>query len=219
MDETIRRQKIRIPDYTMNEERFNSTSHLLGAFFGSLALVLMMIRADGLLEMGCGILYGLTMILLYSVSASYHALSPARESKGILRVLDHCMVFFLVLGTCIPVFLLGIGGSMGRGMLGVLIALTIFGVTLNIWDVDRFQALSAVMNLICGWSVLIGFRPLMQRVGPYGIALFLAGGIAYTLGAVLYAVGAKRRYWHSVFHVFCLAGTVLQFIPIYLYLM
>ena len=218
MDEVMIRRRIRIPDYSMNEERFNSTSHALGAVFGAVALVMMMAKAEGVQEMGCAVLYGITMILLYSVSAAYHALSPAREAKGILRIADHCMVFLLVLGTCIPVFLLGIGGPLGRGMLGGIIAFTILGIALNIWDMDRFQAISAVLHLVCGWSVMFGLRPLSQQVGITGIALFLAGGICYTLGAVLYAIGAKHKYWHGVFHVFCLFGTVLQFIPIYLYL-
>lgn len=218
MDEVMGRQKIRIPDYTMNEERFNATSHLIGAVFGAVALVMMMAKAEGILEIGCAVLYGITMILLYSVSAAYHAISPAREAKGILRILDHCMVFILVLGTCIPVYILGIGGPLGRGMLGGIIALTIFGIALNIWDMDRFQVISALLNLICGWAVVLAIRPLMQHVGTTGIVLFLAGGICYTLGAVLFAIGAKHRYWHGAFHVFCLFGTVLQFIPIYMYM-
>lgn len=210
---------IRIPKYTLAEELINSISHGLGAIFSIVALVLMLVKAHTPLQYVTVSIFGTTMILLYVISCVYHALSPRLTGKKVLRVLDHCNVFLLVFGTYIPVALLGIGGALGWWLFGFVATVTIIGIVLAATNTDRYQVLEVICHLLNGWSILIGIKPMLEHMGLAGVILALAGGICYSLGAILYGVGRNHRYAHSVFHFFCLAGTVLQWLAVYLCLL
>lgn len=210
---------IRIPKYTLAEELWNSISHGLAAIFAIVATVLMIVKADTALEYVTVSIFGTTMIILYAISCVYHALSRRLTGKKVLRVIDHCNVFLLVLGTYTPIALLGVGGALGWWLFAFVTLVTIVGITLSAINTDRFQIAEVICHLLNGWSILIGIKPLYERMGFAGILLLLLGGLAYTLGAILYGVGAKHRYVHSVFHFFCIAGTVLQWLSIYLCLL
>ena len=210
---------IRIPKYTLAEELWNSISHGLAAIFAIVATVLMIVKADTALEYVTVSIFGTTMIILYAISCVYHALSRRLTGKKVLRVIDHCNVFLLVLGTYTPIALLGVGGTLGWWLFAFVTLVTIVGITLSAVNTDRFQIAEVICHLLNGWSILIGIKPLYERMGFAGILLLLLGGLAYTLGAILYGVGAKHRYVHSVFHFFCIAGTVLQWLSIYLCLL
>jgi hemolysin III len=210
---------IRIPKYTLAEELWNSISHGLAAIFAIVATVLMIVKADTALEYVTVSIFGTTMIILYAISCVYHALSRRLTGKKVLRVIDHCNVFLLVLGTYTPIALLGVGGALGWWLFAFVTLVTIVGITLSAVNTDRFQIAEVICHLLNGWSILIGIKPLYERMGFAGILLLLLGGLAYTLGAILYGVGAKHRYVHSVFHFFCIAGTVLQWLSIYLCLL
>lgn len=210
---------IRIPKYTLAEELWNSISHGLTAIFAIVATVLMIVKANTALEYVTVSIFGTTMIILYVISCVYHALSRRLTGKKVLRVIDHCNVFLLVLGTYTPIALLGVGGALGWWLFAFVTLVTIVGITLSAVNTDRFQIAEVICHLLNGWSILIGIKPLYERMGFAGILLLLLGGLAYTLGAILYGVGAKHRYVHSVFHFFCIAGTVLQWLSIYLCLL
>lgn len=210
---------IRIPKYTLTEELWNSISHGLAAIFAIVATVLMIVKANTALEYVTVSIYGTTMIILYVISCIYHALSRRLTGKKVLRVIDHCNVFLLVLGTYTPVALLGVGGTLGWGLFGFVTLISIIGITLSAVAIDRFQVPEVICHLLNGWSILIGIQPLYEHMGLAGVLLLLLGGLAYTFGAVFYGLGAKHRYVHSVFHFFCIAGTVLQWCAIYLCLL
>lgn len=210
---------IRIPKYTLAEELWNSISHGLAAIFAVVATVLMIFKADTALEYVTVSVYGTTMIILYVISCIYHALSRRLTGKKVLRVIDHCNVFLLVLGTYTPIALLGVGGALGWWLFGFVALVSIIGITLSAVNTDRFQVAEVICHLLNGWSILIGIHPLYEHMGLAGVILLLLGGIAYTAGAILYGIGAKHRYIHSVFHFFCIAGTVLQWCSIYLCLL
>lgn len=210
---------IRIPKYTLAEELWNSISHGLAAIFAIVATVLMIVKADTALEYVTVSIFGTTMIILYAISCVYHALSRRLTGKKVLRVIDHCNVFLLVLGTYTPIALLGVGGALGWWLFAFVTLVTIVGITLSAVNTDRFQIAEVICHLLNGWSILIGIKPLYEHMGFAGVLLLLLGGLAYTLGAILYGVGAKHRYVHSVFHFFCIAGTVLQWLSIYLCLL
>ena len=123
--EARKKREISIPDYTMGEELFNAISHGIGALLGVAALVLMLVRAKGALAVTTVALFGAATILLYTISCVYHALSPRVKGKKVLRVIDHCNVYLLVLGTYIPVALLGVGGARGWWLLGVVLLFTV----------------------------------------------------------------------------------------------
>ena len=210
---------IRIPKYTLAEELWNSISHGLAAIFAIVATILMIVKADTALEYVTVSIFGTAMIVLYVISCIYHALSRRLTGKKVLRVIDHCNVFLLVLGTYTPVALLGVGGALGWWLFGFVALVSVIGITLSAVAIDRFQILEVICHLLNGWSVLIGLPQLYEHMGLAGVLLLLLGGLAYTVGAVLYGVGAKRRYIHSVFHFFCVAGTALHWCAIYLCLL
>ena len=210
---------IRIPKYTLAEELWNSISHGLAAIFAIVATILMIVKADTALEYVTVSIFGTTMIVLYVISCIYHALSRRLTGKKVLRVIDHCNVFLLVLGTYTPVALLGVGGALGWWLFGFVALVSVIGITLSAVAIARFQILEVICHLLNGWSILIGLPQLYEHMGLAGVLLLLLGGLAYTVGAILYGIGAKHRYIHSIFHFFCVAGTVLQWCAIYLCLL
>lgn len=219
MTAAIRKQKIRIPAYSVGEEIFNAATHWLGAVFGALALALMIPRVRDGKTLLCVLVYGLSMILLYSTSALYHGIPASSPKKGGFRIADHCMVFVLVLGTCVPAFLLGVGGIAGRILLAFVTVTSAAGMGLTVWDMDRTEKICTALHLLNGWSVVLGFHWLVGNVGWKGVAWMLAGGVVYSAGVIFFALGASKRWMHGVFHLFCLAGTVLQFVGIIRYVL
>lgn len=210
---------IKIPKYSLGEELFNSISHGVGALAAVAYLVLMVVKANGPLAETTVSLFGATMIMLYTLSCIYHALSPSLEGKKVLRVLDHCNVYLLVCGTYIPVALLGVGGALGWTLFGIVTGVTILGIVFTSIGIDKFQILEVICHLINGWSILFGLSKLKQSMGMNGVIFLLVGGVIYTLGSILYGVGSKKKYMHSVFHVLCLLGTACHFFGIFLYLL
>ena len=208
-----------IPSYSMGEEISNAVSHGLGAILSVTALVLMLVRARGAMAVTTAALFGSAMVLLYTVSCLYHALPPHLLGKRVLRVLDHCNVFLLVFGTYIPVALLGVTGTRGWTLFGLVALFTLLGIVFTAVDLERFQLAAVLCQLLSGWSILIGVSALLQAVGAQGLAWMLAGGVMYTVGAVLYGVGKHKKYYHSVFHIFCLLGSLCHFWAIYQYLL
>lgn len=215
----LKKQTVRIPDYTLREEIFNSLTHLYGAVFGGIAMILMGFKVHDVKTLLCVLVYGLSIIFLYATSSWYHGLPASSPKKGAMRIADHCMVFVLVLGTCVPVFVLGIGGLPGRILLGSVTVSSLLGIGLTVWDMDRTEKICTGLHLLNGWSVVLGFHWLIASVGWQGIAWMLAGGIVYSAGVVFFALGATKRGMHGVFHLFCLAGTVLQFVGVFHYVL
>ena len=209
---------IKIPNYTLGEELFNSISHGLGAALAVAALVLMVVKAHNPLPETTVSLFGATMIILYTMSCIYHALSPNLEGKKVLRVIDHCNVFLLVFGTYIPVSLLGVGGAKGWILFGVIGAFTIIGIVFTAINVDKYKVIATICHVINGWSILIGIPELINNAGHEGLLFMILGGVMYTIGSILYGLGSKKKYMHCIFHVFCLLGTFFHFWSIYMYL-
>lgn len=209
---------IKIPNYTLGEELFNSISHGIGAALAVAALVLMVVKAHNPLPETTVSLFGATMIILYTMSCIYHALSPNLEGKKVLRVIDHCNVFLLVFGTYIPVSLLGVGGAKGWILFGVIGAFTIIGIVFTAINVDKYKVIATICHVINGWSILIGIPELINNAGHEGLLFMILGGVMYTIGSVLYGLGSKKKYMHCIFHVFCLLGTFFHSWSIYMYL-
>ena len=216
--EANRPGRVMLPSYTLGEELVNAISHGVGAALSAAALILMLAKAKGALAVTAAALFGGAMTVLYAVSCVYHALPPKLAGKKVLRVLDHCGVFLLVLCTYVPVALLGVGGAKGWALLAVVFVFAAAGMALNGVNIERFKAVSVVCQLMCGWSILAGTPQLLAAIGRPGLRWLLSGGVLYTAGAVLYGVGAKKRYMHSVFHFFCLTGTFCHFWCVYAHL-
>ncbi len=210
---------IRIPNYTLGEEIFNAISHGIGGLLSVAGLVLLLLRARGPLGVVSVSLFGAAMVILYVISCVYHALSRRTEGKKVLRVIDHCNVFLLVMCTYVPVSLLGVGGALGWVLLSGVSAFAVTGIVFNAVRVDRFKVLSVICHLASGWSILLGVPRLLETMGRQGLLFLVLGGAMYSIGAALYGVGAKKKYMHSLFHLFCLAGTFFHFWAVYGYLL
>ncbi len=211
-----------MPDYTKGEERFNMISHIVGGAIGVAALVLCIVRS-ALHHNGYGlagsIVFGVSMILLYTMSSVYHGLRDGM-GKRVLQVLDHCTIYVLIAGTYTPLLLSAmrpIDPVSSWGLLAVVWGLAAVAITLTAIDLKRFRVLSMVLYIGMGWTILFRLPLLIQAVGWGGFALILAGGLCYTVGAVLYGMGKKKRYMHSVFHLFVIAGSVCHLLAILLY--
>ena len=212
-------KEISIPSYSLGEELFNAISHGFGALLSIAALVLMLIRARNALEVTTAAIFGTSMIFLYTISCVYHALSPGLRGKKVLRVLDHCSVFLLVFGTYIPASLLGVSGVRGWLLFGLVAFFTALGIVFTALDLERYQLAAVICQLLSGWSILMGVSNLRAALGLQGLIWMIAGGVMYSIGAILYGIGKNRKYCHSVFHVFCLLGTFCHFWAIYEYLL
>lgn len=214
-----KKERISVPKYTLAEELINSISHGIFALLSIWGLVMLIIKAKGALAITTATLYGTTMILLYTISCIYHALSPRITGKKVMRVLDHCNVFLLVFGTIIPIALVGIGGPLGWIYFGIVAFVTVIGITFSAINVDKNEKIEVACHLINGWSALFLIKPLINNVGINGLILIIAGGLIYSIGSILYALGSKKKYMHSVFHFFCIAASICHYFAIYLYVL
>lgn len=214
--------KVKIPSYTLGEEIANSSTHGLGAGLAIAALVLMIIKAvshhQNALAIVILVLYGVFMFMTYIVSCIYHGLSPKLEAKKVFRVIDHCDINMFILGTIAPVAILGIKGWQGWTLFGLCSFITISSTILSAINVDKFSKLTLALDLLAGWIVLLFTKTIITNLPLNCLYLILAGGISYTIGAILYATGKKHRYAHSIFHVFVLLGSILQWLAVYLFL-
>ncbi len=211
-----------LPDYTRGEEIMNMVTHIVGGGLGIIVLAVCVIKAalerNTLGVIGSAI-YGGTMIILYAVSSVYHGLHPS-TGKKVMQVIDHCTIYFLICGTYTPILLSTFVPAyphIGWGLLAAEWALAILAGTLTAIDLKKYNAFSMVCYILMGWGIIFFLPIAMELLTKPGFLLLLAGGITYTLGAVLYGIGAKTRWFHSVFHIFVVLGSLLQFFAIFLY--
>ena len=211
-----------LPDYTRGEERFNMISHIVGGGMGIAATVLCVVAAaleGNVYGVVSGAIFGGSMVALYTISSVYHGLHSG-TGKKVMQILDHCTIYFLIAGTYTPFCLCTIrqhDPALGWGTFGFVWALAVVGIVLNAIDLKRFQKLSMVLYLGMGWCIILTGKLIVQLLGGAGFALLVGGGVAYTVGAVFYGLGHKRRYIHSVFHLFCLVGSGLHILCILFY--
>ena len=224
----MKRTKLRdriLPKYTKGEEIFNMTSHIVGGALGIVALVLCVVFAAvhgngyGVVS---GAIYGVTMIILYTMSSIYHGLNPKRKAKKVFQVLDHCSIYLLIAGSYTPFALCTLrkyNTALGWTIFGVIWFVAILGIILNSIDIKKFRVFSMICYLVMGWCIVFRINLLPELLGTAGFVLLLLGGLSYTIGAILYGLGKKHKYMHSVFHLFILLGSLLQFFTILLYVM
>ncbi|MBR4993464.1 MAG: hemolysin III family protein [Lachnospiraceae bacterium] len=209
-----------LPDYTKGEELANMITHIIGGVFGIVALIICVVLSarnhDGFYVVGSAI-YGASLIILYTMSSVYHGLRP-NMGKRVMQVIDHCTIYFLIGGTYSPIVLgplREVSPGWGWSIFGVVWGLAIFSAVLTAIDLKKYAKISMIGYIGIGWCIVIASVPTIKAVTIEGFMWLLGGGIAYTVGAILYGLGKKKRYMHSIFHVFVLLGTVLQFVCIY----
>ncbi|HSG49092.1 MAG TPA: hemolysin III family protein, partial [Longimicrobiales bacterium] len=156
--------------------------------------------------------FGAAMGLLYLTSTLYHA-APPGDRKNWFRRLDHSAIFLLIAGTYTPFTLGVLGGAWGWTLFGIVWGLAALGIAVKLTVGPRWPVLSTGLYIAMGWLVVIAIRPLWLRVPGEGIALLVAGGLAYTLGVIFYAQ-PRMRYAHLIWHLFVLAGTAFHFFAV-----
>lgn len=199
---------------TMGEEIANSVSHGVGALLalvGAAVLIAKSITTGSGKAVASLAAYGVSLVLLYTASAVYHAVKNERL-KAWLRVMDHCSIFVLILGTYIPMSLLVIGGKTGWLLFLTNTALAVIGITLTTIDLKRFDKFNLVLYALMGWLVVVAMKTVIAAMTPLETALLAGGGVAYTVGIIFYR--SKKHYMHFVWHLFVLAGSVLQYMSI-----
>lgn len=214
----------KLPDYTKGEEIMNMVTHIVGGGLGVIALALCVTIAilhRNVYGIVSGIIYGISMITLYTMSSVYHGLRPS-TGKKVLQIIDHCTIYFLIAGTYTPIALTAIRPLfpvLGWGLFIFQWGLTALAVTLTAIDLKKYNAFSMVCYIGMGWAVLPFIKQAIAVLTMPGFQFLLWGGIAYTVGAILYGIGSKKRWFHSVFHIFVFLGSLLQMISILFYVM
>ncbi len=212
----------KLPDYYKGEEIMNMVTHIVGGALGIAALTLCVIFAalkGNVYGVVGSAIYGGCMVALYSLSSVYHGLRPGMAKK-VLQILDHCTIYFLIAGTYTVVALSALRPvypRLGWGMFAFQWALTALSVTLTAIDLKKYQVFSMICYICMGWAILPFMSQTLAVLTKPGFILLLVGGISYTIGAVLYGIGSKKHWMHSVFHIFVVLGSLFQFLCILFY--
>lgn len=211
-----------LPNYTHGEEIMNMVTHITGGALGIVALVLCVVKAalkhNPMGVVTCAI-FGASMIALYTMSSVYHGLHKG-TGKKVMQIIDHCTIYFLIAGTYTPVVLCSIRPlypALGWGLFAAEWALAALATTLTAIDLRNYRVFSMICYIGMGWGIIFFLPQAMEAMTPSGFWLLFSGGVAYTVGAILYGIGAKKHWMHSVFHIFVVLGSLLQFFAIYFY--
>lgn len=211
-----------LPPYTKGEEIFNMVSHIVGGAFGVFSLIYC--TAISILHrnwwgLGSGIFYSMMMIFLYTMSSVYHGLNPGMGKK-VMQVMDHCTIYALIIGSYAPIlcdWLRKTNFTLFIIICVLLLGAGAVGITFTAIDFKKYSIISYASYFTIGWLALLGIYSLYKYYGTGFVLWLVIGGVAYTSGMIFYGIGAKKKYMHSVFHIFILAGTVLQFVAIVKY--
>ena len=209
------------PVYTLGEELFNSISHGVGVLLSIAALVLLIIFAaiegDGY-KLASGIVYGISLVLLYSMSMVYHIVQN-KKGKAVMRIFDHCSIFVLIAGTYTPYLLTILDKTTGWVMFGIIWGMAVMGILMNSINLEKFKKISMICYVIMGWAIIFTIKPIVNGLqDQMGVILLLLGGIIYTVGIIFYVM-KKHKYMHSVWHLFVLGGSVCHYLSIQLYVL
>lgn len=201
-------------------ERFNAWTHLVGAVLASLGAIWLQVLATlggSLAEIVSVAIYGLSLVLLYSISTLYHSLRG--RAKVIMRKLDHLSIYLLIAGSYTPFCLVTLAGPWGWTLFGVVWSLALLGMLQEIKPRSEARILSLVIYAVMGWIVLVAVKPLLAALGGAGFAWLLAGGICYTVGIVFFVFDERFRHWHGIWHLFVMGGSLLHFIAVLFYVL
>lgn len=204
--------------YSLGEEIAHGVTHGFGAVLSIAGLVALVavaaLRGNAWHVVSCSV-FGATLVFLYTASTLYHSVRHAR-AKRILRLLDHSAIFVLIAGTYTPFTLVSLRGGWGWTLFGLIWGLALLGIFFKVTSRQRFRLLSALLYLLMGWLVVIALKPMVAAVARPGLALLLAGGLAYTVGVTFFA-WKRLPYSHAVWHVFVLVGSVPHYLAVLLY--
>lgn len=206
--------------YSPTEERINIISHAGGLVLSTAALLLMLVRAgqygNAWHVVSAGI-FGASLMGLYAASTFYHS-AREPELRKRLRIVDHATIYVLIAGTYTPFTLITLNGPIGWAIFGVVWGLASIGIVLKLFHTGKFNLLSTLMYVLMGWVIVFAVKPLINFLSAEGLFWLIAGGLAYTLGAILYSI-RKIKFNHAIFHIFVLIGSTCHFVSVYFYVL
>lgn len=209
-------ENVSLPFYTKKEDRANSISHLVGVIFGAIAMAVLLFKSNDISHIISSVIFGTAMMILYGGSSFYHSLPPG-TTKKIARLVDHSVIFILITGTSIPLMILDVlpyYKALAITCISVSVVTSIIGIALTFIDQEKYKALQMVLYMVLGWMCIFLFYPI-YKCDSNALLLFgllILGGVIYTLGTIFYSIGRFKRYYHFIFHLFILGGTITHFL-------
>ena len=201
-------------------ERFNAWTHLIGALLACAGAVWLLVLAslDGELRKIISVaIYGLTLVLLYSISTLYHSVQG--RAKVLMRKLDHLSIYLLIAGSYTPFCLITLEGAWGWTLFGIVWTLAVIGMLQEIKPRSEARVLSIVIYAVMGWIVLIAVKPLIAALGMTGFIWLAGGGVLYTVGIIFFAYDSRFRHWHGIWHLFVMGGSLMHFVAVLRYVL
>jgi len=206
--------------YSPLEERINIFSHAAGLLLSMVAVVLLVTRASSYgnaWHIVSVAIFGASLIALYAASTTYHSATRA-ELRARLRVIDHATIYILIAGTYTPFTLITLTGPVGWTIFAASWGMAISGITLKLFFTGRFNLVSTLMYVFMGWIIIFAVKPLIANLSTAGLSWLVAGGLSYTIGAIIYSI-KKVPLNHAIFHLFVLAGSICHFVAVYFYVL
>lgn len=201
-------------------ERFNAWTHLVGTLLASVGAVWMLVLAslDGDVRKIVSVaIYGLTLVLLYSISTLYHSVQG--RAKVVMRKLDHLSIYLLIAGSYTPFCLVTLEGAWGWTLFGVVWTLAVIGMVQEIKPRSEARVLSIVIYAVMGWIVLVAVKPLIAKLGMAGFVWLAGGGVLYTVGIIFFVYDSRFRHWHGIWHLFVMGGSLMHFVAVLRYVL
>ncbi len=210
------KKPLKIRSYSPKEELLNVITHGAGLVLSVLGLFLLIFKAlefDSRRLLLSFLIFGSSLILLYLASTLYHS-TKDRRKRFSFKIFDHIAIFILIAGTYTPFALVTLQGRIGWIILGVVWGIALFGTILKLFFTGRFKILSTLLYVGMGWVIIFAIKPLMENLSSQGLLWLLGGGLAYTIGAILYSI-SRINYNHAIFHFFVLLGSYCHYMAIY----
>lgn len=201
-------------------ERFNAWTHLIGAVLACVGAVWLLVLASlggEPRKIVSVAIYGMTLVLLYSISTLYHSLQG--RAKVVMRKLDHLSIYLLIAGSYTPFCLVTLYGPWGWSLFGVVWGLALVGMLQEIKPRSEARVLSILIYALMGWIVLVAVKPLLAALGTAGFAWLAGGGVLYTVGIIFFAYDGRFRHWHGIWHLFVMAGSLMHFVAVLFYVL
>jgi len=213
--------KVTLPKYySPTEEKINVISHAVGFFLSSVALVFLVVRAGmygNVLHVVSFTIFGVSLMVLYAASSLYHNAKQPEVRKR-LKIFDHASIYLLIAGTYTPFTLVTLEGNTGWVIFGISWGIALVGITLKLFFTGRYSVASTVMYVLMGWVIIFAIKPLVLNLSADGLFWLFLGGVAYTVGAVLYSI-KKIKFNHAIFHLLVLIGSFCHFVAVYFYVL
>lgn len=206
--------------YSPLEERINILSHAIGLLLSIIAVVLLVTRASSYgnaWHIVSAAIFGASLITLYAASTTYHSATRA-ELRARLRIIDHATIYILIAGTYTPFTLITLNGTVGWVIFAFSWGMAISGIILKLFFTGRFNLVSTLMYVFMGWIIIFAVKPLIANLSTEGLFWLVAGGLSYTIGAIIYSI-KKVPLNHAIFHLFVLGGSICHFVAVYFYVL